>query len=346
VHDRASTSFSAGQDRRARVFRGPRIPKQVEGMLRGLRLQGVACNALETAAFDVRHSLFVKACQVWTRSSRLGERVASRTVLAAIQAERGGVRIERELAWLSAVAARQWTKIRRFDSSDGRSVTEGHAVLDLRIQGREPSPASVLMKREEHGRLASAILKLPAPYQQVAYAQGVRGWTRAQIHAYLIVWRPGLAPGSSRAILRRSHRMLEWALSGTHPRQVRPGCYSESKNRWLLTPPHPLRYSSSGRWFQRLHRAAPSRVCASPDGPFGGCKEDGPYSDRRHVDAQIAVDGRDVRGVWCNWGSDGPWKCSRGQSVCSRRPCRWRSDVRLRCCELHGRRRRRLPCGS
>jgi DNA-directed RNA polymerase specialized sigma24 family protein len=221
-----------------RTPQGPPLPLEVEGLLPAL----ARARAGEEGALEewhrARYPVLVRACARWARSRDLGERVAHRVLVAAWVASLRGAAVRRERAWLGKVALCERAKIRRLDRASG--LPRSRELLPAgEPVSQEIDPSERMLRRDLAEHAMSLVGALPPPHREIATLQAA-SWTRPQILALLRRWQP-VGDDEFLRLVGISHAMLTAAGRGDDLRERWPGRFDTKKNRWLTSPPPPVR---------------------------------------------------------------------------------------------------------
>ena len=167
--------------------------------------------------------------------------VAQETVARLLVQLAKGARIRNPEGWACQVSANLAMDVLR-----GRRTASGPAsewtirLPAVDATGPEQPPDELAQLREEARRATDTVARLPAPYAQIIALQYLHSWTRAEVIRWLRTWRP-VSKEHCRRLLRRGHAILLTIGEERNPWRRHEAWFGK-KNRWMTTPPPPLRH--------------------------------------------------------------------------------------------------------
>lgn len=116
------------------------------------------------------------------------------------------------MAWMATIVLNCVRRHRRRDQhGPGAMLWQRYGDLDLGealFAGREGTPSSVAVRREDQQRLEAALLTLPSLYREALSLRALAGLNHAEIAQAL-----GRTEANSRKLVQRATRMLEEAFA-------------------------------------------------------------------------------------------------------------------------------------
>ncbi len=224
---------------------GIRLPRHVGGLIDAMRAVVTRGDSRPLEVWDrQRFPVLRGAIEAWTGDALLADRLASRIVKAAWDAVKKGrdPKIRAENAWMTVVARRTRTKIRRDDRPIGSPLPP-----DLRAPA--PDPLDELIRREDHGRVRRAIALLPGRHGFAVTLRYLHEFAEAEVAA-VFERSFGIRLEGTRQILKNAREMVKTALEGRDPRVEYPNRYAREKKSLKNSPP---KYTPPAP-FEALHR--------------------------------------------------------------------------------------------
>jgi DNA-directed RNA polymerase specialized sigma24 family protein len=236
VRDGAEVGGGRGHRKDRGRRRVPALADEVAGLLRAMEAD-LAGDGLPLHGWNRdRKPMVEKALRRIGCTPGEADLVASRLVGAAHSAVKGGVVIDRELAWMAVTLSNLAMAEMR-----GRNRRREQDAARERERARVPmeSPDARRIRVEEmrkrRRRIVAIARALPPPYGRVIFWQGVLGLTHAGIRERLMAARP-IGVDRADRILREAHGMFRACWEGANPKDKWPLRYLPGKNPWIGTP--------------------------------------------------------------------------------------------------------------